>query len=139
MSSARRATLDELLPLRWAVLRPGRPLADARWPGDEHAQHWLLEEQGRTVAVLSLFPTPWPEQGASWQLRGMAVEPARQGQGLGRALLEAAQQALGAPMWCNARTGAAPFYLRGGWQPVGEVFEIHGVGPHLRMVWRPGA
>jgi GNAT superfamily N-acetyltransferase len=71
----------------------------------------------------------------------MAVAPEMQGRGVGSALLAfaEAQMRVGRPVrafWCNARTGAVRFYERHGWQAVGNVFEIEGVGPHLRMVKR---
>lgn len=137
-SPPRRGNVDEILALRWAVLRPGRPEAEARWPGDDAAQHWLVEDSDRVVAVLSLFPSPMPGGGPAWQLRGMAVDPARRGEGLGRGLLEAALRALGEPVWCNARTGAVGFYTALGWQVVGPPFDIPGVGPHLRLVRAAG-
>jgi predicted GNAT family N-acyltransferase len=67
----------------------------------------------------------------------MAVLPQLQGQHLGEALLLATHAAVAAPMWCNARQAVVGFYERRGWLPVGEVFDIPGIGLHRRMIW-PG-
>ena len=78
----------------------------------------------------------------------MAVEPAFQSKGLGRALVEVLEReavedppagANGGPvrlLWCNARTPAVPFYRKLGWQVVSEEFLIPTAGPHFRMMKR---
>lgn len=132
----RRVGPEEVWDLRHRVLRNGQARALAMWPGDDSALHWALIDGEERCAVLSIFPTP---QGpAPWQLRGMAVAPERQRQGLGLSLLLAVEQWMfheypGQSIWCNARTSAVDFYERAGWSRVGEPFEIAGVGPHLRM------
>ena len=128
---------EQVVDLRWRVLRAGRPRESAIFPGDEAASHHGLWREERLIAVLSLFPSPLEHGGAIYpqQLRGMATEPSLQGQGLGSVLLQEVQ-ALG-PMWCNARIRAQPFYARAGWQPIGATFNIPQVGPHQRMVWAP--
>jgi GNAT superfamily N-acetyltransferase len=128
---------EQVIDLRWRVLRAGRPRETAIFPGDEAARHHGLWQDERLLVVLSLFPTPLVHGGANYpqQLRGMATDPSSQGQGLGSILLRAVQP-LG-PLWCNARIRARPFYARAGWQPIGETFEIPEVGPHQRMVWAP--
>jgi GNAT superfamily N-acetyltransferase len=56
----------------------------------------------------------------------MAVDPAYQGKGIGRLVLDAATaaaEAAGAPIiWANGRVTAMAFYQRLGWEAVGEVF-----------------
>ena len=71
------------------------------------------------------------------QLRGMAVDGAHQGRGVGGALLSAVADALSGPLWCNARLRAVPFYARHGWHITSERFDIAGIGPHHRMAWNP--
>ena len=75
---------------------------------------------------------------AAWQLRGMAVEQARRGAGVGRALLDFACLAIESAqeiqlVWCNARTEAVGFYQKQGWTVISGEFMIPGVGPHFRM------
>jgi hypothetical protein len=130
--------VDIVLPIRAAVLRPGRPVDDARFVGDDVGVHWALFDGDDVTAVLSLMPHPHPEHpDHPTQLRGMAAS--RPGAGAGAALLAAVQRHQSAPMWCNARLRAVPFYERLGWVVVSDTFEIPGIGPHHRMTWRPEA
>jgi predicted GNAT family N-acyltransferase len=138
----RRGTTDEVLDLRHRVLRQGQPRESARFPGDDAPQtrHWVAIRGDQVVGVVSVMQAPPPEplDGApAWQLRGMATEPTLRGQGVGERLLLQAQSEVRQPMWCNAREGVVGFYERYGWKAVGPTFEIAGVGPHRRMIWRP--
>jgi predicted GNAT family N-acyltransferase len=67
----------------------------------------------------------------------MAVEPARQGEGLGGLLLVAAIERLRhdgvRTLWANARLPALPFYERHGFTAVGEPFDEIGI-PHVLVV-----
>ena len=146
----RRASLEEVLPLRWRVLRPGLPPETAAFQGDDaqHTEHWLAQdtETGAVVSVASIYQVGLPAgQGsivtnpsACWQLRGMASSPDSQGQGAGGALLEGILLSLqgrwGRPVfWCNARQRAVPFYARHGFETTSDPFDIPGVGPHRVM------
>ena len=139
----RRATLAEILPLRHAVLRPGLPREAAAFEGDDEAttRHFgAFTPSGEVVGCLSLVRRPW--RGAeAHQLRGMATDPAHARSGVGRALLAHALAAVEAEtgiavVWCNARTEAAGFYRRLGWEIVSDPFDIPGVGPHVVMLRR---
>lgn len=137
----RRASADEVLPLRGAVLRPGLAPETARFDGDDHplARHFVAEADGDILGVASVLPAdcPAPARAGRWQLRGMAVRADRQSSGLGAQLLAFVQDDLAAPLWCNARERAIPFYARSGWRAVGPRFEVPGIGPHRRMTWAP--
>lgn len=142
----RRATAAELIDLRHAVLRQGRPRATAHLDGDDHAstRHWIAKHGDDVIGAVSLMrrDPPAAAQGgdhppANWQLRGMATVPSWRGKGVGRALLQAVEAEVAEPLWCNARTSAAAFYARHGWRQIGEPFEIPEVGPHVRMVRTP--
>ncbi len=134
----RRVTLDEILPLRHAELRPGRPLETARFDGDHEpsTRHFgaFLRDSGGAVACVSCMRRP--RAGAdAWQVRGMATRGDLRGRGLGRALLLFALDALRAEdgphlLWCNARVGALRFWERAGWSVASDVFDIPDVGPH---------
>jgi predicted N-acetyltransferase YhbS len=67
----------------------------------------------------------------------MAVSPEVQGQGIGRALLEAGEarlRELGATSaWANGRDTALPFYERLGWRVVGEGFLMGSGIAHHRI------
>jgi GNAT superfamily N-acetyltransferase len=135
MPHVRRATAAEVLPLRAKILRPNRPVDDARWDCDAlpDTRHWLLEERGRVLGVATVLSSPITE-GPEWQLRGMAVDDGQQGRGLGRRLLDGLVAEVAQPLWCNARLSAVPFYEKAGWRVISDAFDIPGVGPHKRMI-----
>jgi GNAT superfamily N-acetyltransferase len=117
---------------RRVLLVPPRPVT---LPGDElpGTFHLAVMDGDDVVAVATLVPGP---EGV--QLRGMAVDPDRQGQGIGRLLLDAAVERLRSAgvtrLWCNARDVAVPFYERLGWRVTGEGFFHEESGlPHHPM------
>jgi ADP-ribose pyrophosphatase len=129
--------VEAILDLRWRVLRPGRPRESAFFAEDRHpdTRHWCAKAGETVVGCATLIrATCTSDARVHWQLRGMAVAPELQGQGVGRQLLRALRAELAAPLWCNARLSAAPFYARDGWRPISAVFDIPGIGPHRRMV-----
>ena len=142
----RRATVEEILPLRSEVLRGGGPLERALLPGDEEGLgvHWGVWLGDLLVACVSLYEVTSESGERSTQLRGMATAPELRSQGLGGSLLEAAltewegREDAARPLWCNARIRAVPFYERHRFVGEGEPFEFPGVGEHLRMTYRGG-
>jgi GNAT superfamily N-acetyltransferase len=124
-------------------------MAAAAWPGDDEPAtlHLAAYADGaEPVGVVTLLPRAWPARPADedsdgdHQLRGMAVDPRRQGQGVGSVLLTAALERLAARgatlLWCNARMSAVAFYERGGFRRDGAVFRQPPFGiEHVRM-WR---
>ncbi|MBS1705557.1 MAG: GNAT family N-acetyltransferase [Armatimonadetes bacterium] len=93
----------------------------------------LLEDGGIVVAVAMVAPLD-----GSWaKIRQVAVDPSRQGSGLGRAVMAASEE------YCvklerrevvlHARETVVPFYLRIGYEPEGDRFVEVGI-PHRRMV-----
>lgn len=115
--------------LRARVLRDGTH-DDVVFPGDDDPATFHLaavEGDGRIVGVGSFYREP-----PGWKLRGMAVDPSRQGSGAGRAILEHARERLtGGHLWANVRVGAVGFYERLGWRVDPEVFDTPH-GPHRR-------
>ena len=140
----RRAAPSEVIDVRHAVLRAGRPRSTAFFSGDDHAhtRHWIAKAGDDIIGVVSTmaadFPSPNelpPDQPIPRrQLRGMATLPTWRGKGIGRSLLSALEQETAEPIWCNARESAVGFYERNGWQVVGEPFEIDPIGTHFKMV-----
>ncbi|HUS14856.1 MAG TPA: GNAT family N-acetyltransferase [Chloroflexia bacterium] len=132
------AFLDDMEPvyqLRAEVLRPGAPPEESRYPSDRDPDtvHLGAFVGGRCVGVASFYR----ENGI--RLRGMAVEPERQGQGIGAALIRHGEYlavAQGQDLWCNARDSAIGFYERLGWVVEGQGFDFPGHGPHHVMRWR---
>lgn len=132
------ATFD----LRARVLREGVPDPDVRFASDDDpsALHLALcDEDHRPVAVASIVPAATERRPGrrAWRLRGMAVEPALQGRGLGAQLLEAVVErcrAAGAEVvWADGRDSALGFYRRHGWSVEGEGYDKVGI-PHHTVV-----
>ncbi len=160
----RAISAAETIAVRWPILRPGFARETAVFDGDEAPStlHFGAFDGGALVGVASIYLVPCPEKipalpvsaghvsaahddgsardaTPAFQLRGMATLPEVRGRRFGEALLAtcvaAARERGAAILWCNARTSAAKFYAKNGWQIVGVEFDIPTVGPHFRM-WR---
>lgn len=160
MTGSEELTVDlgrlspEVLDLRARILRAGLDPSTAHFPGDDDplAIHALARRGTRAVGVGSLLPEPL-EGVPGYRVRGMAVEQDYRGRGVGarilQHLLQVAHEATGTqeesvtsrstsvtPVWCHARVAARSLYERHGFEVVGEVFVIEGIGPHVLMVQR---
>jgi predicted GNAT family N-acyltransferase len=137
----RQIEASATLPLRSAVLRPGRPLESCRFEGDDDATtlHLGAFVSGRLVGIATLLKRPMPgrPETEAWQLRGMAVDETCRQTGAGRTLVEACighvHMRHGRLLWCNARIAAEGFYRKCGFEQTGGTFEVAGVGPHVVM------
>ncbi len=118
-----------LVPLREAVLGWTRPHIDLDF--ETSSRHFaVLDPAGRPLAGasagLSEFPVPGHPAGLSMRFWAVAVDPAHQGAGHGRRLMQAVLdhgRRLGADSaWANARESAIPYYLAMGFEEVGERF-----------------
>ncbi len=145
----RQIDAAETIPLRHAVLRPGRPEESAHFAGDHEptTRHLGVFQDKELLSIASLFVAPMPGQPGSpaFQLRGMATAAHARGRGLGQLLVQQcvvfAKEMKAEILWCNARTSAAGFYQKLGFQVSGAEFDVPDVGPHFRM-WlalNPGA
>ena len=135
------APVEAVYDLRRRVLRPGHPESDIAFEEDGWSGcfHLIAKDPG-TVGIATFFPSPseWAPGTDSWQLRGMAVDPVVQGQGVGRALIQAAVDRLRAAqadvLWANVRDSAAGFYQRLGWEVVGDGFvTLTGLPHHVAL------
>ena len=128
----RRATVDEVRPLRLDVLRRGMANQTVTFDGDDDRDTIHLaafDHDGRCVATstwLARAAAHRTQQGTAWQLRGMATDRTLQGTGLGgrllRAGLDAARSAGVRTVWANARDAALDFYRAHGFTEVGDGF-----------------
>ncbi len=140
----RPITAGETRPLRQQVLRPQQRVEELVFGCDSHpdALHLGAFQRGDLIGIVSIAPQPLPgvDDDTVWQLRGMAVLPGAQGQGVGRQLVEGCLAHLRSRragcVWCNARTHAVPFYARLGFETVGDEFDVPTVGPHYVMTLR---
>ncbi len=138
----RCAAIEEIIDLRHRVLRAGMPRETAVFPGDElPASRHFGAFDGQTVICCATFHLePWQNDPA-WRLRGMATDDGFRSKGIGRSLLNFAEQILlnENPIrlfWCNARAPAIRFYESQDWKIVSDVFEVPTAGPHYVMMKR---
>jgi predicted GNAT family N-acyltransferase len=138
----RRGQTEELIDLRHAILRRGLERRFAYFDGDDEptTRHLVAENEGQVVGCATILRRDYQGMPA-YQLRGMAIVEPMQGHGIGRRLLEeierfVREEGFARQLWCNARTPAAPFYRRLGWESVSSEFHIEHAGPHVKMTRR---
>jgi GNAT superfamily N-acetyltransferase len=133
--------------LRRSVLRNGRADAEVAFEGDDEWESFHLaavDDDTTVVGIVSFADRECPRRPGVFparQLRGMAVAPDRQGQGLGARLLAAGVDRCRsegvAIVWAHARQPAVPFYEAHGLTAEGDVYD-HPVGdgtlPHRTVV-----
>jgi len=104
----RRAQVDEIFPLRHAVLRPGRPESASVYAEDGTAVHIGAWDDDALVGCATVFPDPWGGGDDCRRVLAAVADAATTG---------------GAPLlWANARTTALAFYEADGWTVAGEEF-----------------
>ena len=125
--------------IRKDVLRDGIPLTE-KMDGDfdESTIHLGVFVDGVLTCVATFMQHDSPHfSGFQYRLRGMATHKNYQQQGLGKMILEKAEQLLSQKrvdvLWCNARVIALNFYKKSGYQIIGEEFDVHLIGPHYVM------
>ncbi|WP_295653581.1 GNAT family N-acetyltransferase [uncultured Mucilaginibacter sp.] len=111
--------------LRRNVLYPNSMLWEMEMDEDNHGYHFGAFIDNQLIGVVSLF-----QQQDVWQFRKFAIDPAHQGKGIGRLLLQYISQFVqnegGSRLWCNARLSAIEFYLKSGFIETGEYFSKNG-------------
>jgi ribosomal protein S18 acetylase RimI-like enzyme len=127
--------------LRHKVLRPHQTINDCMYPtdNDENAFHLGAYVNGELISVASYYNELDPAFKANnaYRLRGMATLPEYRGKGAGSALVADAIKIIkernGDLLWCNARTSAADYYQKLGFDQQGEIFDLPPIGPHKLM------
>jgi predicted GNAT family N-acyltransferase len=121
----------DVRPLRREVLRVAMPEATVDFEGDDDGSTYHLavfDTSDSIVAVSSWMERPLSEDPdrRAIQLRGMATKVHLQGFGLGALLLDfgirTAREKTVDLVWANARDSALSFYLRNGFEIIGEGF-----------------
>lgn len=129
--------------LRRRVLRAHLPGSAVENPEDDlpgTAHVGVVDDAGGVVGVATVFPQPTSHRpGArALRLRGMAVDDAARGCGVGRLLLDAVVDLARAHgyevVWGNGRDTALGFYRRHGWEVVGEGFESMALPHHVVLL-----
>jgi len=138
----REVRVDQIIDLRWTILRNGLPRETAQFDGDNDPTtvHLAAFRADTLIACATFLRRDYEDQPA-WQLRGMAVREDHQRGGLGTRLLDFAEAFLRRQnhsnlLWANARVPAAGFYERRGWTIVSEPFEYPTAGPHVKIMKR---
>ncbi len=135
--------------LRARVLRNHIPGSPAHATSDDGADTWHLGafRGDRLVGVVTVFPQDAPGHPGvpAQRFRFMAVEPSAQGTGAGSALMkeviERARARGDRLLWANGRDTALDFYVRLGFEVVGESFIESNLAHHvvvLRISWDGG-
>lgn len=135
---------EETWDLRKKILRPNLTQEHSRYSydSDPSCLHLAFKLQSRIITVASFYIESHPllPAGAPYRLRGMATDTNFQGQGYGEKVILKAFEILASKrcdlLWCNARLRALPFYSKLGFQVIGDVFELEGIGPHKVMYKR---
>jgi 7-cyano-7-deazaguanine synthase len=128
-------------PVRHRNLRADQPFERAIYADIDDlptTKHWVARLEGEIIGCATLLTDS--AHGVDCRVRGMAVDEALRGQGIGVPLLRACMEEAGlrgTGIWCNARTTAVPFYARCGFRRTGEEFDMPDIGPHYALVW-PG-
>jgi ribosomal protein S18 acetylase RimI-like enzyme len=141
MHSIQKITATETYPVRHIVLRAGKPIESCQFDRDElvSTHHFGYYLNNQIIGVISLFEIKNEQFVAQkpFQIRGMAVLPTFQKQGIGEALVSEAEKFITTQkadlIWFNARTTAVGFYQKMGYEILGPEFEIYDVGPHFLM------
>jgi len=133
--------VDAVLPLRHSILRAGREreAAHAKQDALPGTRHLAACANDVVVGVATHFPddTPLAPERRGERLRGMAVDEAWRGRGVGRALVRAVVDAArdrGADiLWANARDSALGFYTVIGFHVEGDGFvdDVMHLGHHV--------
>lgn len=137
----RQVSVEEILPLRQIILRPGYSLEQSRFDGDTDVStfHLALYVNGtiRAVATYMQDDSEKLPNKNQYRLRGMAVDEDFQGKGLGKEVFREGERILKEKgithLWFNARIKAVPFYESSGCRILGDEFDIPTVGPHYFM------
>jgi len=143
MIEIKRIAAEETHDIRHMVLRPGRPINECVFEGDTALQTFHLGAfmKQKIVGIASFMVDDHTKfNGKQIRLRGMAVLPKSQGQGIGRELVLHGEQLVKERdfdiLWFNAREIALGFYKNLGYAIEGNAFDIATVGKHYVMFKR---
>lgn len=142
MSKVKILDAKSILALRAKVLRPGMTPEEAVFKGDEDKDTFhvgVVSDSGEIIAISSYYrKCEGPDKSKNeYKLRGMAVDPDIQAQGVGTRMLSYALDVLkekkASLLWCNARKSACQFYLKKGFESDMKEFHLDPAGAHCRM------
>lgn len=132
----------DCVDLRSRILRPGLDVKYSIYAEDdfESTFHLGISRDNKIICNGTFMKNICPHfltETSAYRLRGMATDLNFQNQGLGRTILQKAEILLKEKnckmLWFNARASAFDFYLKCGYEIIGEMFDIPQVGPHKVM------
>lgn len=134
---------NECVDLRHRILRPGQPVENCIYAGDDAATsfHLAVVTTENKIICNGTFMQEghkeFPEAKLPYRLRGMATDSNFQKKGLGRMIIEVAEVELKKRncdlLWFNGRTSAEGFYQKLGYTNIENIFDIPLAGPHKIM------
>lgn len=132
---------EETFPLRQQILKPGCALTSCYFPKDNEPGtfHLAVVENEEVISIGSFNRCNLPFFGETVQynLKGMATSNVHRGKHAGSELMKYAFKHLKEKgielLWCNARVSAVGFYQKLGFTPIGDEFEVEGIGMHQTM------
>jgi uncharacterized OsmC-like protein/GNAT superfamily N-acetyltransferase len=133
------AEVDEAstVDIRHRLLRAGMPRSSVAMRGDETATWFAILHEGVVEGTAGVFAEDSPDGDSHHRLRAMATSDLVRGSGLGRMLVDAVCDRVvaggGSSVWASARTTAAGFYTKLGFEIISDEYEVEGIGPHVRM------
>lgn len=140
MVEIRRITIQDPLYQKERILRNIvllRPigLPDHAWEmNDDKSWHFVAMDNNSLIGCVVLFPTN--KEKTTAQLMQMAIDPAHQGKGVGKMLvnylLDFSKQQGVSEVTCHSRKNVNPFYQKLGFEIYGEAFTEVGI-PHNHM------
>lgn len=122
--------------LRWRMLREpwGQPRGSERDALEQRSWHFMACAEDRLPIGVARLHLNSPEQA---QIRYMAVEPGWRNQGVGRALVRAAEECARGlavrEIVLQARGGSVPFYRRLGYEETGPGATLFDAVAHVAM------
>lgn len=123
--------------IRHRILRAGMPRSSVAMHGDADAVWYGVLHGGLIEGTVGVFDEESPDGDSRHRIRAMATSERIRGSGLGKMLIDAACDRVaadgGASVWASARTSAAGFYTRLGFEIVSAEYDVEGIGPHVRM------
>lgn len=132
---------NQTYQIRHQVLRPNQTINDCHYPLDhlEETIHTGAFIDGNLISIASFFKENSAEldKAHQYRLRGMATLPHFRKMKAGSSQIQFAEEIMRSRQadlwWCNARTTVADYYKKLGLIIIGDIFDIHPIGPHVLM------